>query len=385
VTGEKLEETVLARRLANPHHVSNHFTGKGLEIRSLEEVRKFLANQSISVRNDSDAFGPVVSDGSWSQVHFDVIVYNQVASSRVFKSPSLYDSYYKFGIFKNTSNPNELDSSSPRVTDFTSASFCFDPEHKVISDNDNSLQKVILGTAIHQVELVLALSRHPAVFLDAFSPIVAALSNPTHEVGKDIYTVAALTWHFEMSLAEFFRRIRYFKGPSDVLVFRRLLWTTVVSPFVNLTPQVPIAYSLAHQSRQLQKITAVHKKELSAIQTPPPLQPRATMLETPIGSVSAVIASASNVKSPVPTNKKVCRYHLASYLKVPFPGTENKFPECSFKEEPLRCPACPHQDFSTWSKTDLQQLLLTVKTDFCTNAMWSTVYTGIMAAIDKLA
>ena len=103
------------------------------------------------------------------------------------------------------------------------------------------------------------------------------------------------------------------------------------------------------------------------------------------GSVSAVIPSASNFKSPVPTNKKVCRYHLASYLKVPFPGTENKFPECSFKEEPLRCPACPHQDFSTWSKNDLQQLLLTAKTDFCTNAMWSTIYTGIMAAIDKLA
>ena len=28
---------------------------------------------------------------------------------------------------------------------------------------------------------------------------------------------------------------------------------------------------------------------------------------------------------------------------------------------------------------------MTAKTDFCTNAMWSTIYTGIMAAIDKLA
>ena len=163
-----------------------------------------------------------------------VIGYNQLSSSRVYKSSSLYDSYFKFGIFKNTSNPMELDSSSPRVMDFISASLCFDPEHKVTSDNDNSSQKVILGTAIQQVELAFALSRHPAVFLDAFAPIVASLSDPTHEVGKDIYTVAALTWQFEMSLSEFFRRIRYHKGPSDVLVFRRLLWTTVVSPFINL-------------------------------------------------------------------------------------------------------------------------------------------------------
>ena len=279
----------------------------------------------------------------------------------------------------------ELDSSSPRVMDFISASLCFDPEHKVTSDNDNSSQKVILGTAIQQVELAFALSRHPAVFLDAFVPIVASLSDPTHEVGKDIYTVAALTWHFEMSLSEFFRRIRYHKGPSDVLVFRRLLWTTVVSPFINLTPQVSIAYSLAHQSRQLQKIAAVHKKEASALMTPPPQQPRAPMLGTPIGNVSAVLASASNVKTPVPTNKKVCRYHLASYLKVPFPGTENKFPECTFRDEPLSCPACPHQDFSTWSKKDMHQLLVNAKTDFCTNSLWSSLYTGIMAAVEKMA
>lgn len=138
-----------------PHHVLNHFTGKGLDIRPLEDVKKFLANQSISVRDDRDTFGPFGSD-SWSQVLFDVIGYNQVRT--VYKSAYLYDSYDKFSIFKSTSNPNELYPSSPRVTDFTSASLYFDPEHKVTSDYDNSGQKVILGTAIHLVARVSVFS-----------------------------------------------------------------------------------------------------------------------------------------------------------------------------------------------------------------------------------
>ena len=160
----------------------------------------------------------MVSD-RWSQTNFDVAVFNQISTCKVYRSATLYESYYKFGIFKSTSNPNELDSSSPRLTDFIAASLSFDPEQKVSSDTDNSGQKVILAAAIHQAELVLSLSRHPAVFLHAFAPIVTALCDATHEVGKDMYTVSALTWHFEMSLAEFFRRIRYHKGPSDVLVF----------------------------------------------------------------------------------------------------------------------------------------------------------------------
>ena len=52
---EKKEETVLARRLVNPHHVTTHFTGKGLEVKPLEDVIRYFANQSISVRNDKEA------------------------------------------------------------------------------------------------------------------------------------------------------------------------------------------------------------------------------------------------------------------------------------------------------------------------------------------
>jgi predicted metal-binding protein len=83
-------------------------------------------------------------------------------------------------------------------------------------------------------------------------------------------------------------------------------------------------------------------------------------------------------------NKKVCKYHFASYLKVPFPGAENKFPECTFKDEPSNCPACPHQDFSTWAKKDLQHLLTQAKNDFSASATWSSIYTGMVAAIEKL-
>ena len=311
VTEDKKEETVLARRLVNPSHVSTHFTGKGLEIKPLDDVRKFFANQSISVRNDRDAHGPLVTD-RWSQINFDVAIFNQISTCKIYRSATLYDSYYKFGLFKSTSNPNELDSSSPRLTDFIAASLSFDPEQKVSSDTDNSGQKVILATAIHQAELVLSLSRHPAVFLHAFAPIVTALNDATHEVGKDMYTVSALTWHFEMSLAEFFRRVRYHKGPSDVSVFRRLLWTIVVSPFVNLTPQVPICYSLAHQTRQLQKLAAAHKKDATALQTPPSTQVRTSIVDNPLNNVSVAIATTSSTKSTVPMNKKVCKYHFAS-------------------------------------------------------------------------
>jgi len=384
VTEDKKEETVLARRLVNPSHVSTHFTGKGLEIKPLDDVRKFFANQSISVRNDRDAHGPLVSD-RWNQTHFDVAVFNQISTCKVYRSAALYESYYKFGIFKSISNPNELDSSSPRLTDFIAASLSFDPEQKVSSDTDNSGQKVILAAAIHQVELVLSLSRNPAVFLHAFAPIVTALRDATHEVCKDMYTVSALTWHFEVSLAEFFRRIRYHKGPSDVLVFRRLLWTIVVSPFVNLTPQVPICYSLAQQTRQLQRMAAAHKKEATALQTPPSTQARTSIVDNPVNNVSVAIATTSSTKSTVPVNKKVCKYHLASYFKVPFPGAENKVPECTFKDEPLKCPACPHQDFSTWTKKDLQALLASAKNDFSSTSAWSTIYAGVGAAIDKLA
>jgi hypothetical protein len=84
-------------------------------------------------------------------------------------------------------------------------------------------------------------------------------------------------------------------------------------------------------------------------------------------------------------NKKVCKYHLASYYKVPFPGAENKVPECTFKDEPLKCPACPHQEFSTWAKKDLQALLASAKNDFSSTSAWSTIYAGVGAAIDKLA
>ena len=383
-TDEKMEDSALARRLVNPHHVSTHFTGKGLEIKPLEDVRRFFENQSISVRNDRDTHGPLVSNG-WNQTNFDVGLFNQISSCKVYQSPSLYARYYKFGLFKSTGNPSELDSSSPRLADFIAASLSFDPELKVTSDNDNLGQKAILATAIHQVELTLCLSRHPAVFLDSFAPIVTALSDPTHEVGKDLYTVAALTWQFEMSLAEFFRRIRYHKGLSDVLVFRKLLWTIVVSPFVNLTPQVPIAYSLAHQTRQLQKMVAAQRKEASALMTPPSNQPQtSTLRDTPSSNVSTVIANISSVKNSVPMNKKVCKYHFASYLKVPFPGAENKIPECMFKDDPMNCPACPHQDFNTWAKKDLKQLLSQVKQDFNSSPAWLSIYTGMVAAIEKL-
>lgn len=135
------------------------------------------------------------------------------------------------------------------------------------------------------------------MFLHALAPIVTALSDATHEVGKDMYIVSALTWHFEVSLAEFFRRIRYHKGPSDVLVFRRLLWTIVVSPFVNLTPQVPICYSLAHQTRQLQKLAAAHKKEATALQTPPLTQARTSIVDNSMNNVSVAIAINSSTKS----------------------------------------------------------------------------------------
>ena len=225
--------------------------------------------------------------------------------------------------------------------------------------------------------------------------MVAALNDPTHEVCNDVYTVAALTWHFEMSLAEFFRRIRYHKGPSDVMVFRKILWTVVVSPFLNLSQQVQISYSLANQTRQLQKIETTHKKlggtapvkpSLPDLTPPPPPQKRVSNVpESPSVGVSAAIINTGGVKSNVPMHRKVCKYHFASSLKVPFPGTDGKLPECTFKDDPLRCPACPHQDFSTWSKSELQQLLIASKSDFHTSTSWTSIYNGMQAAIDKLA
>ena len=104
-----------------------------------------------------------------------------------------------------------------------------------------------------------------------------------------------------------------------------------------------------------------------------------------MNNVSVAIATTSSTKSTVPVNKKVCKYHLASYFKVPFPGAENKVPECTFKDEPLKCPACPHQDFGTWAKKDLQVLLASAKNDFSSTSAWSSIYAGVGAAIDRLA
>ena len=388
---KKLEETVVLRRLLNPLHVDTFLTGKGLDLKSLEAVKKIFDNQVISVRNDRDAGGAISFNG-WDQTEFDVRMYSQIGTCKALQSEPLFATFMKLGLFKGTGNRYELDSSSPRLTDLVSSSINFDPELKMSSDNDNSWQKVNLGTAIHHAELVLSLSRHPAVFLHGFAPIVDALNNPTHEVRSDVYTVAALTWHFEMLLAEFFRRIRYQKGPSDVMVFRRILWTVVVSPFIHLTQQVQISYILAQQNRQMQKMEAAQKrgstqpKGTPQDQTPPAIQSSRASAGSDVttGNISAAISNAGSGKNPVPLNKKVCKYHFASWLKVAFPGG-TQLPECTYKADPSNCPACPHQDFSTWAKGELRQLLVSSKMDFSTSAAWSTMYNGMLSAIEKMA
>jgi hypothetical protein len=250
----------------------------------------------------------------------------------------------------------------------------------VSSSHELSGQKVILGMAIQQVELVHSLLRNPAVFVDAFVPIVAALNDPTHEVCKDVYSVPALTWFFELCLADFYRRIRYHQGAPNAVAFRRILWKVVVCPFLNLTQQVQISFNLAAQTKQMMKIEATMQKKkpvpAGKLAVTPDMSPPEKQQEviTPPGVLKASIP---------PLNRKVCKYYLASFLKVPFHGTD-KIPACTFADDPMNCPTCPHQDFSTWSKADLTQLLTGSKGDFSSQS-WSRLYPTMLTAIDKLA
>jgi hypothetical protein len=97
----------------------------------------------------------------------------------------------------------------------------------------------------------------------------------------------------------------------------------------------------------------------------------------------APINSGGSKTSTPPSNRKVCKYYLASFLKVPFHGSD-KIPACTFADDPMNCPTCPHQDFSTWSKADLTQLLTGSKGDFSSQS-WSRLYPNMLAAIEKLA
>jgi len=274
-------------------------------------------------------------------------------------------------------NEWELDRTSVRVSDLIATSLNFLPEQTVSSSHELSGQKVILGMAIQQVELVHSLLRNPAVFVDAFVPIVEALNDPTHEVCKDVYSVPALTWFFELCLADFYRRIRYHQGAPNAVAFRRLLWKVVVCPFLNLTQQVQISFNLAAQTKQMIKIEAMQKKKpvsagklAGTSDTLPDKQQEAT----------APMNSGGSRTSTPPSNRKVCKYYLASFLRVPFPGTD-KIPVCSFADDPMNCPTCPHQDFSTWSKADLTQLLSGSKSDFSSQS-WSRLYPSML--VDNL-
>ena len=251
----KFSESVILRNLVNPGKVAACITGKGLDIRPLGEVKSLFADQGISVRNVQHAFtSPDKTSVTWDQLRFDVHVYNQIFSCTVLQDPASYEKFQKFGFVKDPGNDWELDADSVRVSDFIATSLLFLPDQTVASSEELSGQKVILGMAIHQVELVHSLLRNPAVFVDSFAPIVAALNDPIHEVCKDVYSVPALTWFFELCLAEFYRRIRYHQGSPNAIVFREILWSVVIYPFINLTQQVQISFNLALQTKQMQQL-----------------------------------------------------------------------------------------------------------------------------------
>lgn len=385
----KFADSVILRNLVNPVKVTVFITGKGLDLKHLTEVKTLFANQAISVRNGQDAFiSPEKNPGTWDQLRFDVHVYNTISSSTVLQDHTTYEKFLKFGFVKNMGNEWELDSTSVRLSDLIATSLNFLPEQTVSSSHELSGQKVILGMAIQQVELVHSLLRNPAVFVDAFVPIVAALNDPTHEVCKDVYSVPALTWFFELCLADFYRRIRYHQGAPNAVAFRRLLWKVVVYPFLNLTQQVQISFNLAAQTKQMMKIEAMQKKEKKHVSagklagTSDTLLGKQQEATAPVNSAAPVNSGGSRTSTP-PSNRKVCKYYLASFLQVPFPGTD-KIPVCTFADDPMNCPTCPHQDFSTWSKADLTQLITGSKGDFSSQS-WSRLYPSMVAAIDKLA
>jgi len=379
----KFADSVIYRNLVNPVKVTAFINGKGLDLKPLTEVKTLFANQAISVRNGQDAFiSPDKNPRNWDQLRFDVNVYNQISSSAVLQNQATYEKFVKFGLEKNICNEWELDTGSVRVADLIATSLNFLPEQEVTSSHELSGQKVILGMALHQVELVHSLLRNPAVFVDAFAPIVAALNDPTHEVSKDVYSVPALMWFFELSLADFYRRIRYHQGAPNAVAFRRILWTVVVSPFLNLTQNVQISFNLATQTRQMRKIEALQKKkQVSADKV-------VVMPDVPLTTLTPSKQQENNTSGnpsgpKAPSKRKVCKYYLASFLRVPFHGSD-KIPECTFADDPTNCPTCPHQDFSTWSKGELMQLLTGSKNDFASQS-WSRIYPSMLAAINKIA
>jgi len=375
----KIRDSVIFRGLLYPRRLSIFVTGKGLDFMPLSDVRDTFANLSMSMRNVADlSFRSPVSDPTlWDQTKSEVYLFNEISTSKVLSDTALYGTFIMFGTYLNPTNQWELDPSSPRVADFVAASLNFNPDQKVCSSSDLLSQKVILGKAISHVEMVHTLLRHPGVFLDSFAPIIAALNNPTHIVCNDLFSVPALIWFFEISMAEFYRRVKFHQGSPNVITFRRFLWVAVVEPFVNMTQQVQLSYTVALQSKQMhrleglqKKCTVTHEKVSQVLLPPPPKVPENVSL-------------ATDNKGTVPVNKKVCKYHLASFLKVPFPDT-NKVPECLYNNLPSSCPACPHQDFSKWSKGDLTQLLSVCRGEFNSHG-WTKIYSGLVTAVAKMA
>ena len=387
---QKMAETIIPRQLANPNpdYLGTYFTGKGTDIRPVTEIHAFLANRTVSVKNQSIMQNKSTGDSAlviWDQLRFDISVYNQVSTAEAYRDAALFDRYFKHGFTAKVTDDWTLDATSPRLANFVARSLHFSPDIEVSTASELLYQKGVLASAIHHLEMFESLNRHPFVFLQAFKPIQEALTDPSHEVCNHVYTIPALVWLFELSLARFYRHIRHHRGAPDVVAFRRILWELVVSPFVNISQQVQIAYNLSQQSAHLKQLETAQKRLKSAT-----VEQKSTQAETPIPSKSGsrpagVITNISPPKiSTVPPDRLVCKYHLASFLQVTFLGSD-RLPQCVFKDDPLKCLACPHQDFSTWTKSALLQLLSDSKDDFLNSSrQWTAIYPKLIDAVERL-
>ena len=381
----KLEETSTTRRLINPAMIVYLLTGKGLDLRSREQVVTYFTQ--LHMQPTSVTFGP---PGTWDQREVFIRLFSSLRSCRLLNNDDLFEDHMKYGTRLDSSSDWKISDSknNTRITDFLPAETTFDADSNCSSRADLLSLKSQLACVLRFVEHGHVLLRHPYVFLDSFSICAEALQNQNHQVCKDIFTVPCLVWFFEILLGQFFRTVHYLKGMYSAKGLRALLFDLVVFPFTRIGESEATRYSVlnlqANHTPLPKKGTKSQKNTKNDAPDPSMSTTNRIMEDLTSTSTSTTPTRASNnvntsrqmviPRSGSIAPKSVCKYWLCSYLQVPFTATTN-VPQCTYQTSDGVCPVHPHQDFDNFSKEDFLQLLGTCRHEFMnSNAPWPQMY-----------
>jgi hypothetical protein len=335
-------DSIICRRLANKDTVDTFFCGKGYDIQTLQYAREYWSSRESTLKTTRPTPDKVPGEG-WCQLRTEVKLFNEVSTAPVLRSETLFSSFFKHGLRLSVTSEWELHRDSVRLQDFIPQHLNFKPTASYSNPHEHQGLKLQMSLVVQLLEHTHVLVRSPAIFWGSCLPIVEALKDTSHEVNKDIYSVPSLVWLLELGLAKFYRCIRYADGRSDVHLYRRIFYETVVQPFVNIDPQVPVQYAL---------YTKMHP-------------PKTT-------------EKNENGKSTT-SSDAVCRFYLANYLNVPFVGT-TRIPECNYIDEPL-CPHGAHPPLSDASVQALEKMVHRTKTT-CVGPCWTQLYKVMLTTVE---